>query len=83
MADDVIQLVAVLPGGGFESLGLVELENLDAIIACLATLDTRGGHPVSLIDIKRAFVRAKEAHASLEANRQARGINNDAQDDGA
>lgn len=86
MADsDQIQIVAVMPGGGFESLGLVELGNLDAVLACLATLDTRGGHAVSLIDLQAAYQRAKDAQAGLARHRQTYGTdpNNDADDDGA
>lgn len=81
--NDQIQIVAVLPGGLFFGLGLIELENVDALIACLASLDMRSGHPVSPIDLKAAYEQAKAAKASLDANRLARGINNDADDDGA
>lgn len=81
--DEQVQIVAVLPGGGFESLGLVELQNLDAVLACLATLDTRGGHAVSLIDLKAAYQRAKDAHVGIARHRQTYGTdpNNDADDD--
>jgi hypothetical protein len=63
VADDLIQIVAVMPGGGFESLGLIATQDLDALLSCLTTRDTRGGHHVSVIDIMRALEQARPRRA--------------------
>lgn len=76
--DDQIQIVAVMPGGGFESLGIIELANLDALLTCMASRDMRGSHEVSVIDIKRAFDEARRRR-----NAQEQVGNNDGDADGA
>ncbi len=76
MADDEIQIVALLPGGGFESIGLIELSNVDALIGFMASSDTRGGRSIRPSDLVEAYARAK---ARLEP---APG-NNDGDADGA
>ncbi len=77
MADEQIQIVAVLPGGQFLGLGLLELDDIDILIALLASRDARSGHAVSPIDVRRAYDQAKATQTP-----PARG-NNDADDDGA
>lgn len=74
--DDAIQIVAVMPGGGFESIGLIEVTNVDLLIACMASLDTRGGRTIRPSDLVEAYARAK-------ARQQRAPRNNDADDDGA
>lgn len=78
MADDRIQLVAILPGGQFLGLGLIDVDNVDVLIAYLSSRDERGGHAISPIDVRRAYDQAKAAHARASA-----GGNNDADDDPA
>lgn len=86
MADnDQIQIVAVLPGGQFFGLGLLQLSDVDILIALLASCDAPIGHPVSPIDVRRAYDQAQAAHESLDAHRRTYGTdpNNDADDDNA
>jgi hypothetical protein len=85
MADDneQIQIVAILPGGQFLGLGLIEVTNVDVVLAYLASRDIRAGHSLSATDVRQAYDRAKATQASLERHRAARGINNDADDDQA
>lgn len=83
VSDERVQIVAVLPDGQFFGLGLLELGDIDILIALLATRDARSGHGVSPIDVRRAYDQAKASQTALEVNRQARGLNNDADADGA
>lgn len=79
MADDEqLQIVAVLPGGQFFGLGLLELADIDLLIALLASRDVRSGHGVSPIDVRRAYDQAKAIQVARE-----QGANNDDQADGA
>ncbi len=73
MADEQIQIVAVLPGGQFLGLGLIERDNVDVLIACLASLDDHRGHALSPSDVRHAYDAAKAARPG----------GNDADDDGA
>lgn len=76
MAEDRIQLVAILPGGHFLGLGLIDVDNVDILIAYLASRDERGGHAISPIDVRRAYDHAKARAAAAAAPG-----NNDADDD--
>ena len=76
MADDQIQIVAVLPGGQFFGLGLIEVNNIDVLIAFLASTDTRNGHAISPIDLRRAYDQAKNRESPRVGN-------NDHEADGA
>lgn len=77
MADD-IQIVAILPGGQFLGLGIIEVSNVDAIIGFLASRDERVGHAISPADVRRAYDQAKAI-----TERATRSGNNDAEADGA
>ena len=76
MADEHVQIVAILPGGQFLGLGLIDVDNVDVLIAYLASRDERGGHAISPIDVRRAY-----DHAKAHVERQAAAGNNDADDD--
>jgi hypothetical protein len=79
MADDAqIQIAAILPGGQFFGLGLIEVENADVLIAFLASHDTRDGRSISLSDLRRAYDQAANAQRQTH-----RGDNNDHEADGA
>lgn len=80
---DEIQVVAILPGGQFLGLGLIEVANVDVLIRCLVSRDERTHHAISPIDVRRAYGQAKAAQLALETGRASRGLNNGAEDGGA
>lgn len=75
---DEIQIVAILPGGQFLGLGLIEVDNIDALIAFLASRDELGGRAITPSDVRRAFDQARDAQRRADTVG-----NNDADDDGA